>query len=97
MKIEFPKKETMNSDSGGVNFPAIVDGSQIICLISREALQDIAPENSTDTVNKQFRENRTAFENIARSKIEDGDIDTEFGTALYITTASLARSSKLYN
>ena len=75
MKIEFPNRESINSETGGVNFPAIVDGSQITCRVTQEALQNIIPKNRTDLVEKQFKDNRSTFENIARNKIENGDLD----------------------
>jgi len=75
LKIEFSNREAVNSETGGITFPAIVDSHEIICRVSQEALQDIAPENSTDAVKKQFAENRNIFEDIARRKIEDGKSD----------------------
>ena len=75
MKIEFPNRKVINSDTGGMNFPAIVDGSEITCKITKAALEDIVPENRTDSIEKQFNENRSSFENIAKRKIEDGDSD----------------------
>ena len=84
MKIEFPNREAINSETGGMNFPAIVDGSEIICKVTQEALQDIVPENRTDSVEKQFSENRSTFEDIARSKIEDGNSD------IFITSSDIS-------
>lgn len=75
MKIEFPNRQAVNSNTGGINFPAIVDSHEITCKVSQEALQDIVPENRTDAVEKQFAENRKIFEDIARRKIEDGKSD----------------------
>ena len=75
MKIEFPNREAINSVPVGMNFPAIVNGSQITCIVTEEALQDIVTENRTDSVEKQFNDNRSTFENIARDKIENGDLD----------------------
>ena len=84
MKIEFPNREAINSETGGMNFPVIVGGSLITCRISKEALQDIVPENRTDLVEKQFRENRSIFEDIARNKIETGDLN------IFITTSDIS-------
>lgn len=45
MKIKFPNRQAINSVTGGISFPAVVNGNKIRCEISREALQDISPEN----------------------------------------------------
>jgi len=83
MKIEFPNRQAVNSRTGGINFPAIVDDNQVTCKISQEALQDIDPENRTNSVEQQFNENRSILEDIARKKIENGDLD------IFITSSDI--------
>jgi hypothetical protein len=83
VKIEFPNREAINSETGGMNFPAIIDSHEITCKVSQEALQDIVPENRTDSVEKQFTENRKIFEDIAIRKIEDGKSD------IFITSSDI--------
>jgi len=75
VKIEFPNRQAVDDATGGINFPAMVDGNQVTCKVLSGALQDIVPENSTDSVEQQFNENRSTFEDIARRKIENGNKD----------------------
>lgn len=47
MGIEFSGKYALNGN-GGVNFQAKCDGKLIVCRVSSEALQDIAPDSRQD-------------------------------------------------
>ena len=40
MQISFPREQQLTFENGGVDFPAIVDGRRVPCMISREALDD---------------------------------------------------------
>lgn len=84
MRIEFPNKEVVNSATGGINFPVIVDDNQVTCRVSKEALEDIDPENRINSVEQQFSENRTILEDIVRKKIENADED------LFITSSDIS-------
>ena len=74
MIITFPDQSNMNSETFGINFPAIVDGERVICVLSTEALQDINPQARGDSTNQQFEANRAAFEAIAERLIRDGKV-----------------------
>jgi len=71
MKIEFPDKHAINPETGGINFPASVNNKEIVCQVSHEALQDINPEKHHDPIEKQFKDNKSAIQFIARQKIEN--------------------------
>lgn len=73
MNIVFSGKYATNSQTFGINFEAVVDGQQFICVVSREALQDINPNNSDHQAEQQFISNRSAFERIAEMKIRAGE------------------------
>ena len=72
MQVSFSGKYAVNSETFGINFEAIVDGSSVVCMVSTEALQDIDPSNALSTAQDQFTSNRLAFERIAEKKIRDG-------------------------
>ena len=74
MNIEFPDRHAIDPESFGMNFPALVDGVQITCTVSTEALQDINPSNRMDSSESQFSANRLTFQEIAEGKIRNGDI-----------------------
>ena len=74
MNIEFPDGHTIDPDSSGVNFLALVDGVKITCTVTAEALQDNNPSNRMDSSESQFSANKFVFQDIAESKIRNGDV-----------------------
>ena len=72
MNITFSGKYTVNHQTFGINFEAIVDGLQVVCLVSTDALQDIDPSSAHNTVVQQFLANQSSFEAIAKMKIRAG-------------------------
>lgn len=80
MNITFTGNYTQNTSNFGINFEAEVDGEQVICWVSKEALQDVNPSDRMNKAENQFSNNQTQFENIARNKLlnnqaqEDGSI-----------------------
>jgi len=73
MKIEFPDRHTINPETGGINFPALVNNNEIVCQVSKEALQDINPEKRHDPIKKRFKDNKSAIQSVAKQKIENGE------------------------
>ena len=71
MEIKFTDTYTVNSETGGIDFQAIVDGQNIVCKVSQEALQDIYPENRNDDIRTQFVSNQSKLEKIAEIKLLD--------------------------
>lgn len=69
MEISFTGKYAVNSETFGISFEARLDGHRIYCLVSQEALQDIDPANSADSVEQQFLANRHKLEHLADRKI----------------------------
>ena len=61
------------SELTGICFYAIVEGKDIPCKVTLEALQDINPENRNDTIEEQFLLNRAKLEEIAENKIRNKD------------------------
>jgi hypothetical protein len=68
MKIEFTGKYIVNSNTDGIDFYAIADGQDITCKVTKEALQDIRPENRFNDVKKQFLLNQSKLEEIVEKK-----------------------------
>lgn len=73
MSIYFTRVYGLN-DSFGVSFQAKVNDENLPCVISIEALDDIDPSNRFDDTLEKFLTNRAQFEDIARSKILNGEI-----------------------
>lgn len=73
MTIEFPNRHTINPETGGMNFIAIVDKQDIVCQVSSEALQDINPAKRNDPIELQFKDNKSKIQSIARQKIQNGE------------------------
>jgi len=69
MEITFSGKHSMNPETFGISFEALLDGHRINCLVTQEALQDIDPENANDSPENQFSANRYKLEAIADAKI----------------------------
>jgi hypothetical protein len=73
MKIEFPDGYTKNQKTGGINFPVSVDGKNIVCQVSNEALEDINPPKKFDSIETRFKENKSDIQLIAEQKIRNGE------------------------
>jgi hypothetical protein len=73
MKIEFTDIYERCSESTGIRFYAIVDGRNIPCKVTLEALQDMNPKNRNDTIEEQFLLNQARLEEIAENKIRNKD------------------------
>jgi Protein of unknown function (DUF1488) len=69
MNITFSGKYAKNSSPLGITFEAHVDGRQVHCHVSTEALQDIDSANRLDQPEQQFERHRSRFEELAASKI----------------------------
>jgi hypothetical protein len=74
--IEFKNIETIDSSSMAVAFPATLDGVQIRCAISTEALQDHFNSISNDQLSV-FRSNRYSIESKARELIVRSRYETD--------------------
>lgn len=74
MDISFSGKWAQDPDAFGVVFESTVDGSQVRCRVSTEALQDIDPTNATSDPQSQFSANQSLFQGIAESLIRAGRV-----------------------
>ena len=74
MNISFPDRHAIDTDTFNFVFPAIVDGEQIRCMVTREALQDINPSCAADSSESQFETNKFHLQTIAKEKILAGEI-----------------------
>ena len=76
MNIQFPNEHSVDQDTFDISFPADVDGNQIRCSVTREALQDqdINPSRATDSAETQFKTNRYQLQQIAEGKIREGEV-----------------------
>ncbi len=74
MNISFTGKSYTDPEIFGITFEAIVDGVQVCCRISTEALQDIDPPSATSDAASQFASNRSSFEQIAEKLIHAGRV-----------------------
>lgn len=74
MNISFSGKTAPDHDTFGISFEAIVDGSQVRCRVTTEALQDIDPSNAVGEPASQFALNRSSFEQIADKLIRAGNV-----------------------
>jgi hypothetical protein len=72
MNISFSGKYAVNPQTFGLNFEATVNGQNVVCSVSTEALQDIDPSNAQNTAEQQFLANQSSFEAIAEEKIIAG-------------------------
>ncbi len=73
MDIQFTGVCTQTED-GGISFQAKVDGKNVPCRVTAEALEDINPAGRFDTAEQQFQNNRSQIENIASQKILNGEL-----------------------
>ncbi len=69
MNIKFSEDFARDPQTFGITFGANVDGRQVRCHVSTEALQDIDPANRLDQPEQQFRRHRERFQELAASKI----------------------------
>jgi hypothetical protein len=76
MSVTFPPVEAYDFDKDAANFPADVNGTRLICRISREALEDRFNSIGEDILDC-FRENRTAIEVKARALIEKNRLESD--------------------
>lgn len=74
MNVSFSGKSATDPETFGVSFEAIVDGVQVRCRVSTEALQDIDPSSATADAASQFTSNRSSFERIAENLIRAGRV-----------------------
>lgn len=76
MTISFPPGETWNSNRDIVQFPAVVNGRNVSCAISWEALQDNFGGNAVPPLDC-FRSNRNAIEAKAERLIQNGRFEPD--------------------
>ncbi len=72
MKIEFIGPACLAED-GGVNYPAKIDGSDLLCHFSYEVLEDIDPEAFLGDSLAHFAKHQLALLSIAEQKILSGN------------------------
>lgn len=83
--IEFPVgHHVWDSDAYAMSFHAIVDGKQVKCIVSTEALEDHFGANDSNYEAK-FSENRLTIERVARNKINQNKYQTD-GT-IFVSTS----------
>jgi hypothetical protein len=87
MNITFTGRYSQNSSNFGINFGAKVDGGHVICWVSKEALQDVNPNARMNEAENQFSTNQAQFENIARNKLLNNQVQEDGSVA--ITTQDL--------
>lgn len=86
MIVTFSGRHAINHEILGINFEAIVDGVSVVCKISQHALEDINPSGRLKSVEQNFLDNRSYFEQIAMTKILQG-IENVFITVHDITSS----------
>ncbi len=74
--IDFKDVEAIDPSTMAVSFPATVDGLQIRCVISTEALQDHFNAMFDNQLNV-FKSNRYSIECKAREIIESGRYEAD--------------------
>jgi len=75
MNISFSGKSSTDPETFGISFEAIVDGVQVRCRVSTEALQDIDSSSATSDAASQFTSNSSSFERIAEKLIRAGRVN----------------------
>lgn len=85
MNIEFAGVYAPNEDFG-IGFQAKVNGENVSCVISSEALDDIDPDNRFDEATQKFLNNQSQFESIAQEKILKGEV---VGGKVYINQSDV--------
>lgn len=72
MEIIFPSRESKDPYRQVILFPALVDGKNVTCLVSREVLEDHFGADWSSSPENVFRNNRSYFESEAGRLILDG-------------------------
>ncbi len=73
MKIEFIGPASLAQD-GGVIFPAKLDGKNIECHFSYEALEDVDPDSVMGSALEHFQKHRLILLSAAEKKILSGHV-----------------------
>tara|TARA_R110001583_G_scaffold53742_1_gene165369 strand:- start:412 stop:672 length:261 start_codon:yes stop_codon:yes gene_type:complete len=73
MNIEF-KDDIFLGETTEINLPIMVNGNQVICIVTFEALEDINPETQADEPMQQYLANEEKIKSIAERKIKSGHI-----------------------
>jgi hypothetical protein len=71
MKIEFIGPASIAID-GGVHYPALLDGHQLSCHFSYEALDDVEPDGIQGDALEHFKNHQLKLLSIAEQKILGG-------------------------
>ncbi len=71
MKIEFIGPAIIAID-GGVHYPALLDGQQLSCHFSYEALDDVEPDGIQGDALEHFKNHQLKLLSIAEQKILNG-------------------------
>ncbi len=75
MKIKFTGQYSINSNTGGIDFQIIVYGQNVVCKVSKEALQDMHSRYRVNNdIKKIFLSNQLRLEKMAKEKILNNDI-----------------------
>lgn len=83
-EIEFKQIEVVNLATMTVSFPASVEGEQVKCFISLEALQDHFNADHTDQL-ESFKNNRVEIESKAREIINKNRYEVD--GSIFLRTA----------
>ena len=73
MDISFSGKCGLNRNSG-INFESHVDGKNVTCIVTREALQGIDLSHKSNSPEEQFQASKHALETIAVRFIRAGRV-----------------------
>lgn len=73
--IQFSGQWAIDPDTFGVIFAATVNGEQVRCRVTTDALQDIDPENRMASPEDQFLQNQHELKTIAEGLIRDGRVN----------------------
>lgn len=76
-EVVFPETHTWDSGIQGVAFPALRDGSDIACIITRRALQKAFGVYEQAELEQAFVRNRPRIEKLAKKKIEFGLLESD--------------------
>lgn len=75
MSVEFPDMQAWDGGRLAVSFPAIVDGKQVVCRVSMEALQDAYdPHGDAEEI---FIGHRGDVELVAEGLITSGRFESD--------------------
>ena len=73
MNIEF-KDDIFLGETTEINLPIMVNGDQVICIVTFEALEDINSDTQEDEPMQQYLVNEAKIKSIAERKIKSGHI-----------------------